>query len=234
MGAATCAAPVCPSSRCPDGCRRGLQAAGLGGILCAVQQCDPPASRMVRPCTPDDTRIEEGTAREELGKHRKPWRILPPTLQRSGATSAQPQRSTEPIPAVPHHCSPCRALGDIPRAVPPHLLQHRRLLLRQPGARSRSSFPGSRFPESSQGQSLAGLCGRCCCVGGVGPALFAPSTWFLSPHFLEVRGRLSLRPAPPRSSSRSLSLGQLSSRGLGWLCACPILGSVEGPGEAPE
>lgn len=44
--------------------------------------------------------------------------------------------------------------------MPPHLPQHRRVLLSRPGARAHSSCPGGRFPESSRGQGLAGLCSR--------------------------------------------------------------------------
>lgn len=99
------------------------------------------------------------------------------------------------------------------------------LALPPPTAAFRSHPEGRAWPGSVAGG------------GGVGPALFAPSTWFLSPHFLEVRGRLSLQP-PPRSSSCSLRPGPalLTWPGLAIRSqrARPVLGSVEGPGEAPE
>lgn len=65
--------------------------------------------------------------------------------------------------------------------MPPHLPQHELMLSASPGFTLALPPSAAAFRSHPEGRSLAVLCRPAEAL-----ALFAPSTWFLSLHFLEV------------------------------------------------
>lgn len=100
---------------------------------------------------------------------------------------------------------PPEGSGERPRSGATTSAAARADALSQPGVHSRSSSPGGCFPESSRGQ-VPGSAPPPGCPPGA-PALFAPSTWFLS----ALPG--SVRAAVIAAGCASLFLRQPMARG---------------------
>lgn len=187
------------------GCRRGLQITpGRGGEGNGLASAEPmhAACRHLhwrgcaRPAPAPGE--EEGTAGEEPGEPRGTF----PPPQSAGCQHSAPRstsRRRAPSRRVPHGGGPRGALGNVPRAVPPHLPQHELMLLSRPRVHSRSSSPGGCFPESSRGQvpGRAPPPGR----GGVGPGFVC--TLHLVPLSALPGSARAAVIAAPRSSPRS-------------------------------
>lgn len=133
---------------------------------------------------------EEGIAGEAPRKRREPF----PHPPKSAGCQHQPQhlgpprargRRQSPARWLPRIYVPRRALGNVPGAVPPHLPQHELMHSAGLGFTLALPPPAAAFRSHPEGRSLAVLRRPPGRPPGA-PALFAPSTWFLSPHFLEV------------------------------------------------
>lgn len=95
----------------------------------------------------------------------------------SGPSRARGWRQS-PAQQVPGVSVPRRALGNVPGAVPPHLPHHELMRSAGPGFTLALPPPATAFRSHPEGRSLAGLLRPAARPGA--PALFAPSTWFLS------------------------------------------------------
>lgn len=103
-----------------------------------------------------------------VGCQHSPQHLSPPTVR---------GRRQSPARWVPYVYVPRRALGNVPGAVPPHLPQHELMRSASPGFTLALPPPAAAFRSHPEGRSLAVLRRP---AGA--PALFAPSTWFLSLH----------------------------------------------------
>lgn len=148
-----------------------------------AQPCDILAGRLC--CASPGTKRRGGDCWQGAGRAREafpparstgcqhpPQHLSPPTVR---------GRRQSPARWVPYIYVPRRALGNVPGAMPPHLPQHELMRSASPGFTLALPPPAAAFRSHPEGRSLAVLRRP---PGA--PALFAPSTWFLSLHFLEV------------------------------------------------